>query len=165
MRKPFLPVLAICLLAFVPLRTALSGDGLYPEVPKAKARYSEEQACVEPVADMRKNHMEYILHQRDATMHEGIRTKQHSLEECINCHVSDAPDAPRYSDEQHFCKSCHTFAAVRIDCFQCHADRPMKTGKTGMSSDPTEPTRRQAETDSEIIEQLQALVSGGSDNE
>ena len=26
-------------------------------------------------------------------MHEGIRTKQYSLEECINCHVSHAPDA------------------------------------------------------------------------
>jgi hypothetical protein len=168
MRKLPLPVLAICLLALAPLRSVLAGDGLFPDIPKAKARFSEEQACVEPIDDMRRNHMEYILHQRDATVHEGIRTRQHSLVECINCHVSDAPDAPRYSSEQHFCNSCHTFASVRIDCFQCHADRPVKTGKTGktgMSSDSGKQTRRQAETDSENIEQLQALVSGSSDNE
>ncbi len=98
-----------------------------PYIPKAQRRYSEDQGCVEPTADMRANHMKYLLHQRDATMHEGIRTEQHSLHECINCHVSDAADAPRVDSEKHFCNSCHTYAAVTIDCFQCHADRPVKT--------------------------------------
>ncbi|MDX1696763.1 MAG: hypothetical protein R3308_00665 [Thiohalobacterales bacterium] len=105
---------------------AFSGD-LRPVIPEAQARFSPEQGCVEPVEDMRKNHMEYILHQRDRTMYDGIRTKQHSLNECINCHVSDAADAPRYESEEHFCNSCHSYAAVRIDCFQCHADRPVST--------------------------------------
>ena len=68
--------------------------------------------------------MKYLLHQRDETVHEGIRTKRFSLEECIDCHVSPAPDAPRVSSSQHFCNSCHTYAAVNIDCFECHADRP-----------------------------------------
>ena len=63
-------------------------------------------------------------------MHRGVRTRQYSLVECINCHVSDAPDAPRVSSEEHFCNSCHTYAAVNIDCFQCHADRPVKTSGT-----------------------------------
>jgi len=167
MRKLCLPVLAICLLVLVPLRTVLAGDGLFPEVPKAKARFSEIQECVEPLADMRKNHMEYILHQRDATMHEGIRTKQHSLVECINCHVSDAPDAPRVSSEKHFCNSCHTFAAVNIDCFQCHADRPVKTGLDTSPVSSTEPQqfRQDAGSNAEVMVQLQALVTGGSDNE
>ena len=98
-----------------------------PFIPKAQRRYSDTQGCVEPTEEMRKNHMEYILDQRDATVHEGIRTRQYSLEECINCHVSDAPDAPRYESEKHFCNSCHTFASVSIDCFQCHADRPVKS--------------------------------------
>jgi len=96
-------------------------------IPEAQRRFSEEQGCVEPTEEMRTNHMEYILDQRDATMHEGIRTTQYSLNECINCHVSDAPDAPRADSEKHFCNSCHTFASVSIDCFQCHADRPVKT--------------------------------------
>jgi len=103
-------------------------DGLLPDIPEAQDRFSDAQGCVEPTEDMRVNHMEYILHQRDETVHEGIRDKQHSLVECINCHVSDAPDAPRVSSEEHFCNSCHTYAAVSIDCFQCHADRPVKTG-------------------------------------
>ena len=96
-------------------------------IPEAQRRFSEEQGCVEPTAVMRPNHMEFILDQRDATMYEGIRTTQYSLNECIDCHVSDAPDAPRADSEKHFCNSCHTYAAVSIDCFQCHADRPVKT--------------------------------------
>lgn len=106
-----------------------AGDSLLPEVPEAQARFSAEQGCVEPTADMRRNHMKYILHQRDETMHQGIRTSRHSLVECINCHVSDAPDAPRVSSEEHFCNSCHSYAAVHIDCFQCHADRPDRSGQ------------------------------------
>jgi len=106
-----------------------AGDSLLPEIPAAQKRFSEAQGCVEPTEDMRKNHMEYILHKRDKTMHQGIRTSRHSLKECINCHVSDAPDAPRVSSREHFCNSCHSYAAVHIDCFQCHADRPVKTGE------------------------------------
>jgi hypothetical protein len=103
-----------------------AGDSLLPVIPEAQARFSADQGCVEPTEDMRKNHMEYILHQRDETMHQGIRSSRHSLVECINCHVSDAPDAPRVSSQDHFCNSCHSYAAVSIDCFQCHADRPAK---------------------------------------
>jgi hypothetical protein len=106
-----------------------AADSLLPDIPEAQARFSEAQGCVEPTDDMRVNHMEYILHKRDKTMYEGIRTSQHSLVECINCHVSDAPDAPRVSSEEHFCNSCHTYTAVKIDCFQCHADRPVKTAR------------------------------------
>ncbi len=102
---------------------------MLPVIPEAQARFSDEQGCVEPVDEMRRNHMEYILHQRDETVYEGIRTRQYSLNECINCHVSDAPDAPRISSEKHFCSSCHTYAAVSIDCFQCHADRPVKSSQ------------------------------------
>lgn len=113
-----------------------AGDPILPEIPAAQSRFSEAQGCVEPTEEMRRNHMEYILHKRDETMHKGIRTRQHSLNECINCHVSDAPDAPRVSSEKHFCNSCHTYAAVKIDCFQCHADRPVKTVQgSSLSSD------------------------------
>jgi hypothetical protein len=106
-----------------------AGGSMLPDIPAAQARFSETQGCMEPTEDMRKNHMEYILHKRDETMYRGIRSSRHSLVECINCHVSDDPDAPRVSSEEHFCNSCHTYAAVSIDCFQCHADRPVKTGQ------------------------------------
>lgn len=86
------------------------------------------EKCVEPTADMRRNHMEYLLHKRDKTMHQGIRTKQHSLVECINCHVTPAKDGniARITDNKHFCASCHVSASVKLDCFECHADRPVE---------------------------------------
>ncbi len=134
-------------------------EGLLPDIPAAQGRFSEAQGCVEPTADMRKNHMEYILHQRDETVHEGIRDKQHSLNECINCHVSDAPDAPRYSSEKHFCNSCHSYASVSIDCFQCHADRPVKTGSRLHSLSPAALSHT-VNANGLPAEKLQARVSG-----
>lgn len=89
------------------------------------------QKCVEPTADMRANHMKYLKHKRDKTVHQGIRSKQHSLVECINCHVTPDNDGriARIHDDnkQHFCASCHASASVKLDCFECHADRPVET--------------------------------------
>ncbi len=97
-----------------------------PKIPKGNA-----EQCVKPTADMRVNHMEYILHHRDDTVHEGVRTKKFSFKECINCHSvkDDAGKAVNFKDERHFCNSCHTYAAVKIDCFECHASTP--TAKSG----------------------------------
>jgi hypothetical protein len=136
-----------------------------PFIPKAQRRFSEAQGCVEPTEEMRKNHMEYILDQRDATVHEGIRTRQHSLEECINCHVSDASDAPRVDSEKHFCNSCHTFASVTIDCFQCHADRPVKSKFQSRLNDGTHYVRTDTPPATLSSEQQQVLASEGIGNE
>ena len=82
--------------------------------------------CVEPTDIMRRDHMKFLLHQRDATVIDGIRTKQYSLTGCIDCHNPDPPDgrAVHYENPEHFCAGCHLFTAVKIDCFGCHADRP-----------------------------------------
>ncbi|NOX42371.1 MAG: Hdr-like menaquinol oxidoreductase cytochrome c subunit [Gammaproteobacteria bacterium] len=92
-----------------------------PDIPKGKG-----DKCVEETSLMRTDHMEMILHQRDETVHKGIRTKKHSFKECINCHaVKDENNLPvSYKSPKHFCNSCHTYAAVKIDCFECHASRP-----------------------------------------
>lgn len=116
-------------MALLGLPLAAQSETPQPIIPEAKARFSDAQGCVEPTEEMRKRHFEFILHQRDKTMHEGIRTRQHALEECINCHVPEEDkdgNAMRISSPEHFCSSCHTYAAVKIDCFQCHADRPVK---------------------------------------
>lgn len=145
---------------------AAAGDSLYPEPPEANARFSEEQGCVEETVEMRKNHMEYILHQRDETMYKGIRTKQHSLAECINCHVSESPDAARYGDDEHFCSTCHNYASVKIDCFQCHADRPQQTShfhsinSDMLSHHPVEP-----ETAPLTAEDLKVFANRGISND
>jgi len=111
------------------LPTVVQADSLAPEPPKAKKKYNEETICVEPVAEMRKDHMSYIMHQRDDTLRKGIRTKQHSLKECIDCHNAPAEDGKvaSASESEHFCSTCHTYVAVQIDCFSCHSDKPENT--------------------------------------
>jgi hypothetical protein len=95
--------------------------------------FSATQECVEPEEEMKRNHMNYILHQRDETMYGGIRTRQYSLEECINCHASKDENGEyvRVEDSRHFCASCHAYASVKIDCFQCHADVPVRDSRMG----------------------------------
>ncbi len=82
--------------------------------------------CVAPKEVIRVEHMEYIMHQRDETMHRGIRTSKHSLKGCINCHIVKGDDGKpvNFMDDRHFCNSCHEYAAVQMDCFQCHASTP-----------------------------------------
>ena len=95
-------------------------------VPVPVIPLGQGEKCVEDTDFMRRNHMSLLNHQRDKTMHEGIRSKQHSLRECISCHAVTGPDAMpvTVSSPRHFCRSCHDYAAVNIDCFQCHASRP-----------------------------------------
>ena len=71
-------------------------------------------------------HYEFILHHRDVTVHDGIRTAKHSLKNCINCHIQKDKNGvyPRADSAEHFCAACHLFTSVEIDCFSCHADRP-----------------------------------------
>ena len=75
--------------------------------------------CVAPVAEMRRNHMKMLLHQRDLTMHEGIRTARFSLKNCVDCHASRKTGS--VLGEEGFCSSCHAYASVKIDCFECHS--------------------------------------------
>jgi len=97
--------------------------------PEPARHFSATQKCVQPESEMRRNHMKYILHQRDETMHQGVRTRQYSLEECVNCHASknDEGEYLPVNGPDQFCSSCHSYAAVNIDCFQCHATKPVRT--------------------------------------
>lgn len=82
---------------------------------------TQGEKCVEPTDEMRRNHMKKIMHQRDRTMHDGIRTTQHSLKNCVNCHAD--PKTNSVLGKDGFCSSCHRYAAVSIDCFECHTDK------------------------------------------
>lgn len=108
---------ALCALA-----VQAAGDSFV--VPGSKAEQLD--SCVEPTEFMRRNHMEVIKHQRDETVHRGIRSSKHSLSGCVDCHVSHGEsgepipvDAPG-----QFCQACHGFAAVHLNCFDCHATIP-----------------------------------------
>lgn len=74
----------------------------------------------------RRNHMKLMKHDRDETMYNGDRAVQASLAECFECHaVTDEAGTPvTYQDERHFCRTCHDFAAVKVDCFMCHRSTP-----------------------------------------
>ena len=84
--------------------------------------------CVAPPGEMRRNHMKYLLHQRDETMYRGVRGKKTSLRACLNCHEVKGDDGKPVTikSEKHFCRTCHDFAAVKVDCWSCHASVPDK---------------------------------------
>jgi len=105
--------------AFADQENALSAGGV--AVSEGKG-----DSCVGPTPVMRREHMGFLLEQRSKTMHQGIRTERYSLKKCIECHVQKDKqgqmvpvDAPG-----QFCRECHQYAAVNIDCFQCHIAIP-----------------------------------------
>lgn len=95
-------------------------------VPKPVIEPGKGDRCVEDTDYMRKNHMKLLTHQRDETMHKGVRTVKHSLKNCIECHASQKTNTVVGSNE-NFCQSCHAYTAVKIDCFECHATKPKQT--------------------------------------
>jgi hypothetical protein len=80
------------------------------------------EACVAPADEMRRNHMKMLHHQRDRTMREGVRTARFSLKGCVDCHASQKTSS--VLGAEGFCSSCHAYASVKIDCFECHT--PMR---------------------------------------
>jgi len=118
-------VLLYALIGFTLLSTSAVAETPLPTVPEPS---DESLKCIHPEHEMRRNHMNYILHERDETVHEGVRNQPGSLAACIDCHVepNDKGEIAGIESEEHFCNACHQYASVQIDCFQCHADRPQK---------------------------------------
>jgi hypothetical protein len=83
------------------------------------------EKCVEDTQFMRRNHMDLLKHHRNETMRKGIRTTRHSLKACVECHASPETGSVA-AGKKDFCVSCHTYAAVKLDCWDCHATKPMK---------------------------------------
>ena len=111
--------------------------------------------CVAEPAFMRRNHMDLLKHQRDDTVFRGIRSAgppqaasspsgsgreaagaragggaRYSLKECIACHASVKTGSVAKT-ETNFCVSCHSYAAVQIDCFECHTAKPAALAQRG----------------------------------
>lgn len=91
-----------------------TGAGAHADKPEGQ--------CVREESYMKRNHMDELKHHRDDTMRKGIRTKEFSLQNCIDCHASKKTNSVLGSDG--FCQKCHTKAAVKLDCFECHASKP-----------------------------------------
>ena len=86
--------------------------------------------CVAEPQWMRKNHMHVLLHQRDETVHKGIRGGKYSLADCVDCHASSKNNSVLGSNE-NFCQGCHAYAGVKIDCFECHSNKRREIAEVG----------------------------------
>ena len=111
---------------------ALAGLGLAGLVTPARADDRVPQPdiviahpghCIAPTEYMRRNHFALLLHQREITVRQGVRGARVQLRECIACHASRETHSVLGSD-RNFCQGCHTYAAVKIDCFECHSSKP-----------------------------------------
>lgn len=100
--------------------SAQAGDSRVPLPTIVPARAGTQ--CIADPATMRRDHPSMLKHQRDATVHGGIRGAKASLKGCIDCHAS-ATTGSVAAAPGDFCQSCHTYAAVKIDCFECHSTR------------------------------------------
>lgn len=98
--------------------------------PEPPAAFKGTQ-CVEPVDVMRREHMNFLKHQRDETVKDGIRGAKYSLRQCIECHAVPDPQAGGKRTVRAFCSECHQYAAVRVDCFECHTNKAEKAKLTG----------------------------------
>ncbi|OOZ37467.1 hypothetical protein [Solemya velesiana gill symbiont] len=121
-------------------------------------------ACVALTADMRRNHMDYLQHDRHASVRKGIRDIKNSLSGCVDCHASkdDQGNYKPVTAEGEFCEACHNYTAVNVACFQCHRKTPQEmtssvtTGgnKLGLMLDDGEAPALSAEE----FEQLHAKI-------
>ncbi|MDH5801793.1 MAG: hypothetical protein OEZ68_13385 [Gammaproteobacteria bacterium] len=129
----------VCLFLATLFSLAAVADTPMPEIPKGKG-----DKCMDDTDVMRKSHMDKLLHKRDRTMYQGIRTEQFSLKQCISCHVVVGQDQKPVSaaSPKHFCRVCHDYASVKIDCFECHASKPRpQAAALSVPAMPAAPTR------------------------
>ena len=114
-------LLALSLGLFGALGAAYAGLGV-----EGSAKADKMDACVAPTEFMRRNHFELIKHQRDVTVHQGIRKTDNSLAGCVDCHVRhDASGAAvPINAPGEFCAGCHQYTGASLDCFSCHATKP-----------------------------------------
>jgi hypothetical protein len=111
---------AFSILAAIALALPLFQAAQAGEVPKPDIVIANPGTqCVAPPEEMRRNHMEMLKHQRNLTLREGIRGAKVSLRGCIECHASKTNGSVIGSND-NFCQACHSYVAVKLDCWDCH---------------------------------------------
>ena len=115
----------LAMMAVAYLAEAQSSEKRLSQVVQGSQAASMD-ACVRETPDMRRNHMDYLKHKRDLTMHKGIRTDDLSLNKCVACHAGKdtAGEFVPVNAEGQFCQSCHERVSAAPDCFQCHRTTP-----------------------------------------
>lgn len=126
LRNFFAATLFLMGAAVLSLASAARADDGAGRTPAPHPPRAQGEHCVADTAFMRRNHMLMMFDHRKEAVHEGVRTPRFSLAGCVSCHAVKGEDGKpvSFASEKHFCRSCHSYAAVQIDCFECHASRP-----------------------------------------
>ena len=120
--KRALVILAGCAGTILMGALAQAGD-ILPNIPVDKSKGS----CVLPGEQMRREHMKILMHRRDDTMFKGIRGGKASLSACLSCHMVKDEKTGKpvtIASPKHFCRVCHDYTAVKVDCWSCHKSVP-----------------------------------------
>lgn len=107
-----------------------AGESRAQRVALPVIKIEKGAACVAPTEEMRRDHVKMLLHQRDRTVRQGLREPRFSLKNCVNCHASR--ETGSVLGKEGFCSSCHSYASVSIDCFECHT--PLRQSGTAVVS-------------------------------
>jgi hypothetical protein len=101
----------VFLLLAAPFIYTAMGSGMFAKAPAPKLTLpANAKECVAPTDWMRANHQKLLLHERDDSVREGIRTVKNSLGNCKSCHTK----------REEFCDSCHEYIGAKLECFECH---------------------------------------------
>ncbi len=146
--------------AFAVVSLQAAGDTAVIKGSKAASM----ENCVAETNDMRRNHMDYLKHQRDETVHGGIRGAKFSLVDCVDCHASkdDDGNAAPVTDEGQFCQACHAYVAVSPACFQCHRTTPMQ-GKGSLGAVDLEQMQFQS-LNASSLKEWHPVIHAGSES-
>lgn len=107
------------LIIFVGLMTFPIWRGVEGKVPKPEKPPTGARQCVKDTQYMRTSHMVVLDEWRDEALREGKREKikvdgQEYMKSlmlgCMKCHTN----------KTKFCDECHTYAAVKPYCWDCH---------------------------------------------
>jgi len=134
-------VLVLLLVALAGLNDVLDApedEGVAKGVPMPVIARGQGDSCVADTEFMRRNHMTLLKHEHNEPRSQDTPGEGYTFRECLDCHAAGGPDArPVTADSpEHFCRSCHDYVALKIDCFDCHRSR----GRRVASRQPREPT-------------------------
>jgi hypothetical protein len=113
---------AAALLALLVLWLGAAAGPAAARTPQPVLEPARDGPCIEGPARMRRNHAALLVHQRVATVRAGERSGKASLVQCVECHASRETGSVAARRED-FCMSCHAYAGVKLDCFECHTPK------------------------------------------
>ena len=134
-------VITAALLLLVQLPLAARGEERAPMTSAPAIPHGKGERCIADRDVMRRDHMRMLLSYRHQAVRDGAHQPQHGIDDCVSCHAVKGADGGSVGIDspQHFCRVCHDYAAVRIDCFECHPSRPqaqpVRSGRAQTGSD------------------------------